>query len=59
MAAKLEVSIFYNEEINQCEITWSADRTADFSPIEKSTLEQLKSALMNQLNSGIRHGQVH
>ncbi|PHM57039.1 hypothetical protein [Xenorhabdus sp. KK7.4] len=59
MAARLEVSIFYNEEIGQCEITWSADKTEDFSPMEKSTLDQLKSALVSQLNSGIRHGQVH
>ncbi|SFO02862.1 hypothetical protein SAMN05421579_14622 [Xenorhabdus japonica] len=59
MAAKLEVSIFYNEEIDQCEITWSADRTADFSPMEKATLEQLKTALINQLSSVSRHGQLH
>ncbi|MDX7990845.1 hypothetical protein [Xenorhabdus littoralis] len=59
MAAKLEVSIFYNEEIEQCEVTWSADRTADFSPMEKTTLEQLKKALMQQLSSGHRNGQLH
>ncbi|BET97660.1 hypothetical protein [Xenorhabdus taiwanensis] len=59
MAAKIEISIFYNEEINQCEVTWSAIRTDHLEPKEKSTLEQLKSALVSQLNSGIRHGQVH
>ncbi|MBD2822800.1 hypothetical protein [Xenorhabdus szentirmaii] len=59
MAAKLEVSIFYNEEIAQCEVTWSADRTADFSPMERDTLEQLKHALMTQLGSGVHSGQLH
>ncbi|MCP9268890.1 hypothetical protein M5U04_12505 [Xenorhabdus sp. XENO-1] len=59
MAAKLEISIFYNAESNQCEVTWSADRSADFAPKEQSTLEQLKNALMSQLNAGTRHGQVH
>ncbi|PHM48377.1 MULTISPECIES: hypothetical protein [Xenorhabdus] len=59
MAAKIEISIFYNEEINQCEVTWSSIRTDYLEPKEKATLEQLKNALMSQLNSGSRHGQVH
>ncbi|KMJ46929.1 hypothetical protein AB204_01165 [Xenorhabdus khoisanae] len=59
MAARLEVSIFYNEEIGQCEVTWSADRTEDFSPMEKATLEQLETALINQLSAGSRNGQLH
>ncbi|MDC9614927.1 hypothetical protein PSI19_13855 [Xenorhabdus khoisanae] len=59
MAARLEISIFYNEESNQCEVTWSADRTADLAPKEQSTLEQLKNALINQLSAGSRNGQLH
>ncbi|WP_338885287.1 hypothetical protein [Xenorhabdus sp. TH1] len=59
MAARLEVSIFYNEEIGQCEVTWSADKTEDFAPMEKAALEQLKTALVGQLNSVHRHGQLH
>ncbi|PHM22642.1 hypothetical protein [Xenorhabdus ehlersii] len=59
MAARLEASIFYNEEIKQCEVTWSADGSDDLAPMEKSILEQLATTLMNQLNSGTHHGQLH
>ncbi|MBD2782423.1 hypothetical protein [Xenorhabdus szentirmaii] len=59
MAVILNISIFYNEEINQCEVTWSADRTEDLAPVEQNTLEALKKTLMSQLQSGIPYGQAH
>lgn len=59
MAAKLEIILFYNEEINRCEVTWSSDLSADPAPKEKIELEKLKNTLKGVLESGIPHGQVH
>ncbi|CDG88123.1 hypothetical protein [Xenorhabdus bovienii] len=52
MSTKLEVNIFYNKEINQCEIFWTAGSSDDVVEIEKRTLEKLASALITHMNGG-------
>ncbi|WP_237387307.1 hypothetical protein [Xenorhabdus sp. Sc-CR9] len=59
MAAKLEIGIVYDEKINTCRVSWESFNTNDFPPMEKSTLEQLKMAIINQLNSGINNSKLH
>ncbi|MDE1484120.1 hypothetical protein [Xenorhabdus bovienii] len=52
MSTKLEVNIFYNKEINKCEIFWTANSSDDVVEIERRTLEQLASALVSHMNGG-------
>lgn len=59
MAAKIEIDIVYDEELDTCRVAWTSRDSGDITPMEKNKLNKLKFAIINQFYPDISNGQSH
>ncbi|OCQ53609.1 hypothetical protein Ppb6_01235 [Photorhabdus australis subsp. thailandensis] len=59
MAARLEIIISFDEDLNKCHVEWTTGESSDIANEEKQVISQLKNKLLcsmeNELISCSRH----
>ncbi|WP_391528514.1 hypothetical protein [Photorhabdus akhurstii] len=59
MAARLEIIISFDEDLNKCHVEWTMGESLDIASEEKQVIAQLKNKLLclmdNELISSSRH----
>ncbi|MCC8386160.1 hypothetical protein GPY51_22560 [Photorhabdus laumondii subsp. laumondii] len=59
MAARLEIIISFDEDLNKCHVEWTMGESLDIASEEKQVIAQLKNKLLclmeNELISNGRH----